>query len=234
MAEYQSENQGCLSCKPTKLNITMIRLCVVSDSKMAKEFEQLHNNQTLLTASGSRLTEQLKKLESQQNARKKEVDKHLTDLDVAEEMIQADTFKLLEALHKMNVSACHVCPDGWLLNRGRCYLFHQMNKHWSFAQKSCVDEEGFLVVINDAEEQRFLTLHSERKIYWIGLSDMTTENKFTWVDGTSTSYTHWNPREPNNAGRGQDCVVMTGTGWWDDIECGGNADGWICEKPWKC
>ncbi|XP_042303963.1 low affinity immunoglobulin epsilon Fc receptor-like isoform X2 [Sceloporus undulatus] len=221
-------------------------------SEMAKEFEQLHNNQTLLTASGarmekqlaglhsdhskdgSRLTEQLKKLEAKQDTMKKEVYKHLTDLDAAEERIQEDTFKLQEALYKMNVSACRVCPEGWLLNRGSCYLFQKMNQHWSFAQKSCTDEDSSLVVINDAEEQSFLTLHSEKKIYWIGLSDMNSESTFTWVDYTSTSYTHWNPREPNNAGRGQDCVVMTGTGWWDDIECGGNADGWICEQAWKC
>nr|XP_008102424.1 PREDICTED: low affinity immunoglobulin epsilon Fc receptor [Anolis carolinensis] len=232
--------------------IIIFAVTISKYSEMARKLEQLNDHQAVLTANGSRmekqleglrsnhsilgsrLTEELKKLESQQETRGKEVSKHLANLDAAEERIQEDTFKLLEALHKMNDSACRVCPEGWLLNRGHCYHFQEKQNHWSLAKTLCEEQESSLVIIDDYEEQRFLTSHSKNNVLWIGLSDINTENTFVWVDRSPASYTYWNPRQPNNYGHGQDCVVMTTSGRWDDRECGSNADGWICEKAWKC
>ena len=69
---------------------------------------------------------------------------------------------------------------------------------------------------------------------WTGGSDAVTENTFTWTDGTTWSYTNWksSPQQPNNGGDGgnQDCIILTETGEWDDVDCGTTRQ-YICEKP---
>lgn len=35
---------------------------------------------------------------------------------------------------------------------------------------------------------------------FIGLSDITDNQRFRWVDGTAVDYTNWNRLEPNEAG----------------------------------
>ncbi|XP_066472848.1 CD209 antigen-like protein C [Tiliqua scincoides] len=200
-------------------------------SNMQKEVKQLHSSQS---AYGSRLDNGLQKMENDQNGLKSNMSERLADTQRERDKIWAETFRLQDALYKMNSSACRVCPAGWVLNRGQCYYFQEQEKQWSFAKQSCKDQGGYLVIINDNDEQTFLNSKKKSITYWIGLSDRQTENKFFWVDGSSPTYTHWNPREPNNADRGEDCVEMVTTGWWNDRECGGTTNGWICEKSWKC
>lgn len=203
----------------------------VNGSNMQNELKQLRSSQSTY---GSRLDHSLQKVEDDQNWLKSNMTKQLADTQMEREKIWAETFRLLDALYKMNISACQVCPAGWVLNKGQCYYFQEQQKQWSFAKQSCKDQGGYLVIINDADEQTFLNKRKKSVAYWIGLSDMQTESKFIWVDGSSPTYTHWYPREPNNADRGEDCVSMERSGWWNDRECGSTTDGWICEKPWNC
>ncbi|CAK8688435.1 unnamed protein product [Clavelina lepadiformis] len=75
---------------------------------------------------------------------------------------------------------------------------------------------------------------------WIGLNDIDVENQFVWTDGTkleADDYTNWGGFEPNNVGRGQDCVSMMlqkfngnyEEGTWVDTQC--NAEQfYFCEK----
>jgi hypothetical protein len=48
---------------------------------------------------------------------------------------------------------------------------------------------------------------------------------FRWQGGPddgvlfSDSYKNWNVGEPNNGLTGEDCVVMTNTGQWNDVLC---------------
>ncbi|XP_062976568.1 low affinity immunoglobulin epsilon Fc receptor-like [Elgaria multicarinata webbii] len=223
-------------------------------SEMAKELEQLRSNQTALrtngfnmekqlqafnskhSAYGSSLNGSLHKLEADHNTLKKDAYKELHDLQKNVGNFREEAFKIQGALYKINASACRICPEGWVLNRGQCYFFQKMSQHWSFAKNRCEEKGARLVSINDAEEQKFLTsiVKKEWKDYWIGLNDIHAENTFVWVGGDTVSYTNWYVREPNNLNKGEDCVVMKSSGFWNDQECGGTADGWICEKSWSC
>ncbi|XP_061472582.1 low affinity immunoglobulin epsilon Fc receptor-like isoform X2 [Rhineura floridana] len=221
-------------------------------SEMAEKLEELRGNQAALTTNGSNMEKQLEMLHSSyaiyglrlndsmqrlvalQDTMKKDVNECLGKMQDEGKRTLKETFKLQEALHKMNDSACRVCPEGWLLSSGQCYHFQVQNTHWSFAKKSCEDQGGHLVVINDLQEQSFLRSNTKQNNYWIGLSDMLSEGTFVWVDSSPVSFTSWNPREPNNAGQGEDCVIMTPSGRWQDRECGSDIDGYICEKTWSC
>ena len=81
--------------------------------------------------------------------------------------------------------------------------------NWDDSQYRCngVGDEYDLVVINDEEENRFLTKHRNEKHtgneYWIGLirtstSSVDPNDEFAWVDGSDVSFTNWRAGEPND------------------------------------
>ncbi|KAF7249119.1 hypothetical protein EYD10_04924, partial [Varanus komodoensis] len=74
------------------------------------------------------------------------------EMQADQRKIWAETFKLQNGLYKINASACQMCPEGWMLNRGQCYSFQITSKHWSFARTSCEAQGAQLVVIDNSEE----------------------------------------------------------------------------------
>nr|XP_034960698.1 C-type lectin domain family 4 member G-like isoform X2 [Zootoca vivipara] len=233
---------------------TIISAVLISKNlEMSTQLEQLRANQSMLITNGSNMEKQLEKIHSSHTSSESELSKALKALDTKYEESQkngneklrelsrdsmrslAEIDKIEDALLKINASTCKVCPMGWLFNKGSCYSFQvKVAAPWSHAKKSCEDEGASLVIINDADEQRFLGLNLKQKSYWIGLHDIETENKFVWADGSTATYTKWGVGEPNNQGHGEDCVEMTPRGWWNDIPCGNDKEGWICEKTWSC
>ena len=72
--------------------------------------------------------------------------------------------------------------------------------------------------------------------FWIGLHDKTREGHFTYGNGRSISYTNWATSEPNNYGRGEDCVEAYASyqpGKWNDRACSANR-AFVCERLSKC
>jgi hypothetical protein len=70
--------------------------------------------------------------------------------------------------------------------------------------------------------------------YYIGLNDIKQEGIYSWF-GTNhllsqTGYIHWDGNEPNNKNSSEDCVVMRGNGYWNDVSCNStDGYGYICE-----
>lgn len=69
--------------------------------------------------------------------------------------------------------------------------------------------------------------YSDLRNVYIGYTDRVTEGTFAWMNGQTTTYTNWNPGEPNNSGAGEDYVEMllmdaAGTGnplgKWNDFQ----------------
>ena len=58
---------------------------------------------------------------------------------------------------------------------------------------------GHLVIINDAEENDFLTsIGAGNDYYHLGASDHEKEGEWRWVDGTPMKFENWHQNEPNN------------------------------------
>ncbi|KAG8536982.1 hypothetical protein GDO81_025285 [Engystomops pustulosus] len=96
----------------------------------------------------------------------------------------------------------------------------------------CVHRSADLVVINNENEQQFISGITRDVTYWIGLSDIEDEGNWTWVDGTDykSSYQFWQPNEPNSYGGDEDCGQMRKEGRWNDRACNDGAPFAICEK----
>ncbi|XP_039608881.1 low affinity immunoglobulin epsilon Fc receptor-like [Polypterus senegalus] len=133
---------------------------------------------------------------------------------------------------------CSVCPQNWLLFISKCYFLSTDKLGWSDSQDHCFSERGHLVIIENKEEQDFLTVMVEikggkEKSYWIGLSDRVTEGDFVWVNDRPLDprKRFWGKRESDNGQEpdnwtdkvqsptGEDCVELKKSksynGWYD-------------------
>ncbi|XP_070270218.1 CD209 antigen-like protein C isoform X5 [Myotis yumanensis] len=148
-------------------------------------------------------------------------------------VLQSDLEEILHQLSRMNATLtglCRRCPWNWDFFQGSCYIFSKIQSTWDASVSACEDMRAQLVVINNAEEQKFLKSWDIRndKSTWIGLSDKHNEGSWQWVDNTHLHLSFWKRGEPNNQGE-EDCVELSGDGW-NDNRCSEELF-WICEKP---
>ncbi|KAL6466567.1 hypothetical protein MHYP_G00243710 [Metynnis hypsauchen] len=116
--------------------------------------------------------------------------------------------------------------------RSSFYFFSTEKKSWTESRQDCRKGGADLVIINSREEQMFLIDQKEKKSYWIGLTDIETENTWKWVDGQPLTDTFWRQKEPNNGGGDEDCAIFTtaehGQQTWNDLSCSWT-ENWMCE-----
>ncbi|KAF5893586.1 antigen like protein, partial [Clarias magur] len=75
------------------------------------------------------------------------------------------------------------------LDKVRCfhsglYFVYNEKKNWTESRQDCMEKGGDLVIINNQEEQNFITEQLKGGHAWIGLSDRDTEGEWKWVNGT--------------------------------------------------
>ncbi len=91
---------------------------------------------------------------------------------------------------------------------------------------------GFVVTVNDAAENAFLTNSVNANgagSVIIGYNDTASEGSFVWQSGQTPGHTNWSSGEPNNAGN-EDFTVLTSSGGWNDISAS-SVLRYILERP---
>ncbi|XP_040203204.1 C-type lectin domain family 4 member F-like isoform X2 [Rana temporaria] len=154
--------------------------------------------------------------------------------------LSRDVKKVLESVNKMAGEIQKVqrsgepCSTGWINFGGKCYYWSSNSIPWNSAKKQCEDRQAHLVVVNGNDEMVFLRAFSQKKLWWIGLTEI--DNTWHWVDDTSFELTpkFWEPGQPDNyANRalqgGEDCAQLRGTNGWNDAHCSAKHF-YICEK----
>ncbi len=99
---------------------------------------------------------------------------------------------------------------------GSNYYYSTGSASVSSARNSCTNIGGYLVSINSAAENSFISSFTGATEVLIGLTDEVAEGSFVWMNGDPVTYTNWNPGEPNNAGN-EDYTVKTSSGGWNDV-----------------
>ena len=101
---------------------------------------------------------------------------------------------------------------------------------WDDAKTESESLGGYLVIINDAEENAFLTsIGAGNGLLPLGASEIS-EGEWRWVDGTPLSYANWAPGEPNNFGDVNEEHLMAYSPLWPGwLDGPSRATGFICE-----
>ncbi|XP_073479357.1 uncharacterized protein [Aquarana catesbeiana] len=188
--------------------------------------------------------EEIQKMKSALSSDIQKIQKALQDQAIeiqnANRSLSMDVKKVLESVNKMAGEIQKVkrsgepCSTGWINFAGGCYYWSSNSVPWEYAKKQCEDRQAHLVVVNGNDEMVYLRAFSQKKMWWIGLTEI--DNHWHWVDGTSFELTpkFWEAGQPDNyANRalqgGEDCAQLRGAEGWNDAHCSAKHF-YICEK----
>eukprot|EP00961_Rhodomonas_salina_P026493 357715-Rhodomonas_salina.1 len=93
-------------------------------------------------------------------------------------------------------------------------FFHTPDLKWEDARQYCVDNGGELASIENRDEENRARRECPRMPCWIGLvQDTTSDTGFRWLDGSTSTYTHWLGFQPQYT---QPYVALfSSCGWFD-------------------
>ncbi|KAA0703933.1 Asialoglycoprotein receptor 2 [Triplophysa tibetana] len=107
------------------------------------------------------------------------------------------------------------------------YLISSQGKNWTESRSYCRERGADLVIINNKEEQDFVSKMTGTENIWIGLSDSDVEGTWKWVDGSTMTLSFWKSTQPDNT-RDENCAVNH-ISVWSDYMCY-VAFRFVCEK----
>ncbi|XP_026164071.1 CD209 antigen-like protein E [Mastacembelus armatus] len=170
---------------------------------------------------------------------------------------QIETLRTEETSLQSNISffegGCGKCLTHWIFYNSSCYFFsylesHKVKKNWPDSRADCVSRGADLVVIDNQEEQKFVSHTIENMKtspnfwengFWVGLTDSKAEGTWVWINNvTEVEQRYWRDGEPNNSGhKGEDCgaVLPSSSNPWktrNDSPCEFKIH-WTCEMPSK-
>ncbi|KAI8491909.1 hypothetical protein Bbelb_302820 [Branchiostoma belcheri] len=190
-----------------------------------QEILQLKRDQDGMSTTADALKSDQDALKRDQDGMSITVDDVKRDLDNERSRIAT----LEQRLHKIEKTLRYTM---W---REICYKAFNTPKSFSDAAAACRTDGGTLAMPRGADTNAFIislykSVHDDCP-FWFGLHDQNEEGTFEWVDGSAFGpYNSWAPREPNDVGRGEDCVSYYGVqreavyfaykkDKWNDIGC---------------
>uniref|UniRef100_A0AC35G8Y7 C-type lectin domain-containing protein n=1 Tax=Panagrolaimus sp. PS1159 TaxID=55785 RepID=A0AC35G8Y7_9BILA len=114
-----------------------------------------------------------------------------------------------------------VCPSGSISWQKNCYFFQTNSSAFLVAEKSCNDLGGHLASIHDEFSNNFIAQYAglyfqDNTNFWIGGTDLTTPQYWSWTDGSDFSFTQW--KRGSNVGG--NCITLSLTdGTWSASDC---------------
>ncbi|XP_058240761.1 C-type lectin domain family 4 member E-like isoform X1 [Hemibagrus wyckioides] len=122
---------------------------------------------------------------------------------------------------------------GWIYFSSSVHSISNESMTWTESRQDCRGRGADLVIINNKEEQEFISKLLGIRKAWIGLNDRDKEEEWKWVDDTRLSTGYWGRGEPNSKAGDEDCVLTGDRSdpvWnWADYPCDDKFI-WICEK----
>ncbi|KAL1278402.1 hypothetical protein QQF64_025075 [Cirrhinus molitorella] len=152
--------------------------------------------------------------------------------------LDAQPIMKLNSINIKNYSLPNYCSDlqeKWIKAQDRFYVFSTDVLNWNSSRQRCQDLGGDLVIINNIDEQEFLSkrVNDKNDYHWIGLTDSQTEGVWLWVDNKLLNINLWESPPDDwkveNALHGEDCVILKGEKW-GDVSCL-RKEKRICEIP---
>ncbi|XP_039677178.1 C-type lectin domain family 12 member B-like isoform X1 [Perca fluviatilis] len=121
------------------------------------------------------------------------------------------------------------CPHGWTRFGHSWYFKSEEKKTWYDSRDDCQQRGADLVVINNDEEQEFVTELSKDGEFWIGLWYEWTQREWKWVDGSPLTEKFWAAGQPLHDSEWNPGTCCDQQGKWTQGYYNDNRK-WICEK----
>ncbi len=120
------------------------------------------------------------------------------------------------------------------------YQEEELDKSFKEWEKFCEEQGGYLVAIDDAEENTYVYNYLRDNgltVAFIGYTDTTDEGNWKWVNGSDSTYTNWAKGQPNNGANNSDnskenyaqFYKDATDGTWNDSKLGVNSYWFVCE-----
>ncbi|KTF76079.1 hypothetical protein cypCar_00047934 [Cyprinus carpio] len=74
--------------------------------------------------------------------------------------------------------------DGSTLISGFYYMSNE-RKNWAESRQDCQKRGADLIIINNREEQDFVKKITDKREFWIGVTDSVEDGRWKWVDGST-------------------------------------------------
>ncbi|XP_007950942.1 C-type lectin domain family 5 member A [Orycteropus afer afer] len=116
-----------------------------------------------------------------------------------------------------------VCPRGWDLHQGRCFLLATSELSWKESKSFCEAEGSTLAIVDTPEKQKFLQDITGAEKYFIGLTYKPAEKRWQWINNSNFK------GDVINFNQNFNCVTIGLTKTFDAASCDTNYR-WICEK----
>merc|ERR1712198_824513 len=107
---------------------------------------------------------------------------------------------------------------------------HSWNDAVCGARKNflCQKGGGHLAMIKTKATHDFVT-NTWNNDFWIGISDISKEGNYQFVDGTPVKTAYWHPGQPDNFGNREDCIhYVLKKHSWNDAVCGARKN-FLCQ-----
>jgi len=130
-----------------------------------------------------------------------------------------------------SLDSAAACPCNLESYGDHSYLFCEDVSTWWQAYDSCLTVDNFdLATIDDSSEDAWIyaqaNSYSSSHWWWLGYHNQSATSSqepagaWEWVDGSSSTYTHWDSGQPDDWNNYEDCGHMYGdNGLWNDLGC---------------
>ncbi|XP_067380315.1 ladderlectin-like [Channa argus] len=131
-----------------------------------------------------------------------------------------------------------VCPRGWTMIYGGCYIYVPLARTWGRAERNCRSMGGHLASVRSLKEYRAIekmiaVTTSYDKTAWLGASNAKHPNVWRWSNGEAFIFSYWCRGEPNHGHGRQHCLQMNYSvvdrKCWDDLQCNAHRPS-VCAK----
>ena len=105
--------------------------------------------------------------------------------------------------------------------------------NWLDAQSSCALWGGNLTsIITLKRENNYLNtiITSSVGNCWIGLNDRDVEGTYTWIDGTTVSYTNWTSTLSDDTNNNCVQINNAGNSMWETVNCDMTLNAFLCKR----
>uniref|UniRef100_A0A3Q2YLQ8 C-type lectin domain-containing protein n=1 Tax=Hippocampus comes TaxID=109280 RepID=A0A3Q2YLQ8_HIPCM len=124
------------------------------------------------------------------------------------------------------------CPKGWTRLNDRCFIFQHDQRTFADAERICNILGGNLASINNALENQVIIeiIREGAGVFeetWIGYHDTLLEGNLVWTDGSSGTFSDFEPGVPEPL---EDCVdIETPSEMWHEHVCD-DLSPYVCAK----